>query len=384
MRVESEFGAPRLACASIADAGRGGRGAVFLARRLVQNPTCQNPKRFAPRTESNAVNQFASPISYLVVFEEMYIKLFAHARRKIRNTKSPVTTSPTCPLFGPGVSASGSGASLRATRASTGDGMSLATSESHDPSPEEVRAARAKADAKRGAPRIPVPSARCVLARAFSPPTTDPPVSTQPTPSPHVSTPRSLLHRAHRDRGTPGTRWMRASAVSRPPRVPRPRKVQGRDLHPFQGRRRRLIVGTREGPRVRGVRLHVPGGALPQVFGSDTPPRGRRGPRARRGQAALRRESGRTSPGCVGVEKLGGLHELATELGALYDAELAPVLGANPPRVELHRGDFLHGVEWRGADVARVGQQRHLFRRAVRRDGGEGGGSFVEGRSSSP
>ena len=44
--------------------------------------------------------------------------------------------------------------------------------------------------------------------------------------------------------------------------------------------------------------------------------------------------------GCVGVEKLGGLHELAGELRALYDAELAPVLGAHPPRVELHRGDF--------------------------------------------
>lgn len=62
---------------------------------------------------------------------------------------------------------------------------------------------------------------------------------------------------------------------------------------------------------------------------------------------------------CVGVEKLGGLHELATELGALYDAELAPVLGGltlnpNPPRVELHRGDFLHGVEWRGANVVLV------------------------------
>ena len=62
---------------------------------------------------------------------------------------------------------------------------------------------------------------------------------------------------------------------------------------------------------------------------------------------------------CVGVEKLCGLHELATELGALYDAELAPVLGGltlnpNPPRVELHRGDFLHGVEWRGANVVLV------------------------------
>ena len=57
---------------------------------------------------------------------------------------------------------------------------------------------------------------------------------------------------------------------------------------------------------------------------------------------------------CVGVEKLGGLHELASELRALYDAELAPVLGANAPRVELHRGDFLHGVEWRGANVVLV------------------------------
>tara|TARA_B100000405_G_scaffold275629_1_gene217082 strand:- start:3389 stop:3958 length:570 start_codon:yes stop_codon:yes gene_type:complete len=57
---------------------------------------------------------------------------------------------------------------------------------------------------------------------------------------------------------------------------------------------------------------------------------------------------------CVGVEKLRGLHELAGELRALYDAELAPVLGAHPPRVELHRGDFLGGVEWRGADVVLV------------------------------
>lgn len=58
---------------------------------------------------------------------------------------------------------------------------------------------------------------------------------------------------------------------------------------------------------------------------------------------------------CVGVEKLRGLHELASEVRALYDAELAPVLSATrSPKVELHRGDFLHGAEWRGADVVLV------------------------------
>ena len=57
---------------------------------------------------------------------------------------------------------------------------------------------------------------------------------------------------------------------------------------------------------------------------------------------------------CVGVEKLGGLHALACELKALYDTELAPALGVDPPVVEVHRGDFLHGTQWRGADVVLI------------------------------
>ena len=192
----------------------GGARRGFLATfPRPKNPTCQNLKRFGPLTERLHCEPVRISDFIFSVNGEMSIELFAHARRKyeIRNLQSP--RHRLVHFFGPGVPASGSGASLRATRASTGDGMSLETSEAHDPSPEEVQAARAKADAKRGAPRIPRSlQGMLVCARAFSPPTTDPPVSTQPTPSPRVSTPRSLLHRAHRDRGTPATRWMRASA----------------------------------------------------------------------------------------------------------------------------------------------------------------------------
>ena len=183
--------------------------------------------------------------------------------------------------------------------------MSLETSEAHDPSPEEVQAARAKADAKRGAPRIPRSlQGMLVLARALS-----------RLPRLTLPFPRSRRHRrAYRRRevysteriaivGRPRRVGCVRAPVSRPPRVPHPRKVQGRDLHPFQGRRRRLIVGTREGPRVRRVRLHVPGGALPQVFGSDTAPRGRRGPRQRRGQGALRRRV--SAPGHCEMRRRG-------------------------------------------------------------------------------
>mmetsp|Transcript_1679 Transcript_1679/g.6537 ORF Transcript_1679/g.6537 Transcript_1679/m.6537 type:complete len:257 (-) Transcript_1679:515-1285(-) len=165
--------------------------------------------------------------------------------------------------------------------------------------------------------------------------------------------------------------------VSRPPRVPHPRKVQGRDLHPFQGRRRRLIVGTREGPRVRRVRLHVPGGALPQVFGSDTAPRGRRGPRQRRGQGALRRRV--SAPGHCEMRRGGktsraararvrGQGSVRRGAGAGAERHSFAESGAAPRGLSSRRG-----VEGRRR---RVGQQRHLPRRALRRDGGEGGGSF--------
>ena len=193
----------------------GGCEAPIFTQRFVprpKNPTCQNLKRFGPLTERLHCEPVCISDFIFCVNGEMYIKLFAHSRRKyeIRNLQSPCHR---LVHFLTRSSASRSGASLRATRASTGDGMSLETFEAHDPSPEEVQAARAKADAKRGAPQIPRSlQGMLVLARAFSPPTTDPPVSTQPTPSPRVSTPRGLPHRAHRDRGTPETRWMRANA----------------------------------------------------------------------------------------------------------------------------------------------------------------------------
>ena len=194
----------------------GGARRGFLATfPRPKNPTCQNLKRFGHSPRDCTVNQYASPISYLVLTGRCPSNclLMRGQNTKYEISSHDVTDLSTFLDQESRELASGSGASLRATRASTGDGMSLETFEAHDQSPEEVQAARAKADAKRGAPRIPRSlQGMLVLARAFSPPTTDPPVSTQPTPSPHVSTPRSLLHRAHRDRGTPGTRWMRASA----------------------------------------------------------------------------------------------------------------------------------------------------------------------------
>ena len=82
----------------------GGCEAPIFTQRFVprpKNPTCQNLKRFGPLTERLHREPVCISDFIFCVNGEMYIKLFAHSRRKyeITRTKSPVTLSPTCPLF---------------------------------------------------------------------------------------------------------------------------------------------------------------------------------------------------------------------------------------------------------------------------------------------
>jgi len=204
--------------------------------------------------------------------------------------------------------------------------MSLKTSEAHDPSPEEVQAARAKADAKR---------ADAIAARI------DAAKSTPPSASRSWDARDALdaCERLFRDH--PGSlirERCRDEIFTHP---------KGVDDGSSSEHARDLVYGEFGFMSLvalfRKYSDQIPRRAVVADLGSGVG-------RPLFAAACLRPDIAR----CVGVEKLRGLHELAGELRALYDAELAPVLGAHPPRVELHRGDFLGGVEWRGADVVLV------------------------------
>ena len=100
----------------------------------------------------------------------------------------------------------------------SGDAMSLETSETRDPTPDEVQAARAKADAKRGASESPHLSGISAGFGRFlvSQPLTLPFPTSPPQPMPWRRDSRlpNPTRRAYRTRGTPATPWTPASVCS--------------------------------------------------------------------------------------------------------------------------------------------------------------------------
>ena len=96
--------------------------------------------------------------------------------------------------------------------------MSLETSETRDPTPDEVQAARAKADAKRCASESPHLSGISGLARFLvSQPLTLPFPTSPPQPMPWRRDSRlpNPTRRAYRTLGTPATPWTPASVLFR-------------------------------------------------------------------------------------------------------------------------------------------------------------------------
>ena len=155
---------------------------------------------------------------YLYRHPESYLVFTAHNCLQIRNVntkyKSPETTQT---LFG---------RNFHTVRARpfgrrvlfSGDAMSLETSETRDPTPDEVQAARAKADAKRGASESPHLSGISAGFGRFlvSQPLTLPFPTSPPQPMPWRRDSRlpNPTRRAYRTRGTPATPWTPASVCS--------------------------------------------------------------------------------------------------------------------------------------------------------------------------
>ena len=194
-------------CASIV-ARAGGHGPVFLRRRrffvLETKPYVAFPEALWRRLDKYL---YRHPESYLV----FTICNCLHIRNINTKYKSPET------LFG---------RNFHTVRARpfgrrvlfSGDAMSLETSETRDPTPDEVQAARAKADAKRCASESPHLSGISAGFGRFlvSQPLTLPFPTSPPQPMPWRRDSRlpNPTRRAYRTRGTPATPWTPASVCS--------------------------------------------------------------------------------------------------------------------------------------------------------------------------
>ena len=232
--------------------------------------------------------------------------------------------------------------------------MSLETSETRDPTPDEVQAARAKADAKRCASESPHLSGISAGFGALSRlPTTDPPLSHV---SPAADAVAARLQAAKSNPPSVSHSWDARDALDACERL-----FRDHPGHLIRACCRQEIFNPSKDEPVRDL-VYGEFGFMSLVaffrkYANQIPPNAvlaDLGSGVGRPLFAAACLAPTTLAKCVGVEKLGGLHALACELKALYDTELAPALGVDPPVVEVHRGDFLHGTQWRGADVVLI------------------------------